>query len=79
MTVTGISGDELIALGHAAIAKSHELILLGGVARGAEHRRWADLPPRRRAHAVGSFSPSACSPARTVYWEFRMTISPRLI
>src|SRR6267154_2044572 len=31
MTVTGISGDELIALGHAAIAKSHELILLGGV------------------------------------------------
>src|SRR5260370_40265915 len=31
MMVTGISGDELIALGHAAIAKSHELILLGGV------------------------------------------------
>jgi NhaP-type Na+/H+ and K+/H+ antiporter len=31
MTVAGISGDELIALGHAAIAKSHELILLGGV------------------------------------------------
>src|SRR3984893_2954247 len=31
MTVTGISGAELIALGHAAIAKSHELILLGGV------------------------------------------------
>src|SRR6266567_4580636 len=31
MTVTGISGPELIALGHAAIAKSHELILLGGV------------------------------------------------
>src|ERR1700730_10420673 len=31
MTVTGISGAELIELGHAAIAKSHELILLGGV------------------------------------------------
>jgi hypothetical protein len=31
MTVTSISGAELIALGHAAIAKSHELILLGGV------------------------------------------------
>ena len=31
MTVTGTSGAELIALGHAAIAKSHELILLGGV------------------------------------------------
>src|SRR3981189_1121843 len=31
MTVTGISGDERMALGHAAIAKSHELILLGGV------------------------------------------------
>src|SRR5260370_26352894 len=31
MTFTGISGDELIALGHAAIAKSHELILVGGV------------------------------------------------
>src|SRR5260221_337546 len=30
MTVTGISGDELIVLGHAAIAKAHELILLGG-------------------------------------------------
>src|SRR5216683_3981182 len=30
MTVTGTSGAELIALGHAAIAKSHELILLGG-------------------------------------------------
>src|SRR6202023_2567469 len=31
MTVTGVSGAELIELGHAAIAKSHELILLGGV------------------------------------------------
>src|SRR5258707_2210682 len=31
MTVAGISGDELIALGHAAIGKSHELILLGCV------------------------------------------------
>src|SRR5258708_40342724 len=31
MTVTGISGAELIELGRAAIAKSHELILLGGV------------------------------------------------
>src|SRR6266481_4084736 len=31
MTVTGISGDELIALWHAAIAKAHELILLGGM------------------------------------------------
>src|SRR5712675_591603 len=31
MTVTSISGAGLSALGHAAIAKSHELILLGGV------------------------------------------------
>jgi cell volume regulation protein A len=30
MMVTSVSGAELIALGHAAIAKSHELILLGG-------------------------------------------------
>lgn len=30
MMGSGISGDALIALGHAAIAKAHELILLGG-------------------------------------------------